>query len=85
MPAAAPIGPSERSFLESRELRSKHPRPGGLAVKELDIEDGRITVGRTDSTKTHVYDSVSIAVRNFAFEAQFPFTLSADLPSVEAA
>jgi AsmA protein len=54
---------------------------GRLAVKKLDIKDGRITAGRTDSSTTHVYDHVNIAVRNFAFDAQFPFAFSANLPS----
>ena len=58
------------------------PSPAGrLAVKKLSVKDGRITVGRTDSSKTHVYDNVSIGVRDFAFDAQFPFTFSANLPS----
>ena len=75
LPLAAANGPSSspRVALEASPAER-------LAVKELDIKDGQITVGRTDSTKTHVYDSVSITVRNFAFDAQFPFTLSAHLP-----
>src|SRR5450631_1668417 len=52
-----------------------------LAVKKLDIKDGQITVGRADTGKTHVYDSVIISIRNFAFDAQFPFTFSASLPN----
>ena len=79
MPATAPLVPANGASSSPGSAQEASP-PGGLAVKKLDIEDGRITVGRTDSTKTHVYDNVSIAVRNFAFEAQFPFTFSADLP-----
>jgi len=52
-----------------------------LAVKKLDIKNGRITVGRADTGKTHIYDNVNISVRNFAFDAQFPFTFSASLPN----
>jgi AsmA protein len=79
MPATAPLVPANGASSSPGSAQEASPA-GGLAVKKLDIEDGRITVGRTDSTKTHVYDNVSIAVRNFAFEAQFPFTFSADLP-----
>jgi AsmA protein len=50
-------------------------------VKKLDIKGGRITVGRADTGKTHVYDSVDIDLRNFAFDVQFPFTFSARLPN----
>jgi AsmA protein len=79
MPATAPLVPANGASSSPGSAQEASPA-GGLAVKKLDIEDGRITVGRTDSTKTHVYAHVSIAVRNFAFEAQFPFTFSADLP-----
>ncbi len=40
-----------------------------------------ITVGHADTGQTHVYDNVNIAVRNFSFGAQFPFTLSGFLPN----
>ncbi len=57
------------------------PATADLAVKKLDVNDGRITVGHADSTQPHVYDNVNIAVRNFSFGAQFPFTFSAVLPN----
>jgi AsmA protein len=52
-----------------------------LAIKKLNVNDGRITIMRGDTGKTHVYDNVNIAVRNFSFNAQFPFSLSAGLPN----
>ncbi len=60
---------------------SSQPATADLAVKKLDVKDGRVTVGHADTGQTHVYDSVNIAVRNFSFGAQFPFTLSAVLPN----
>ena len=41
------------------------PATADLAVKKLDVNDGRITVGHADSTQPHVYDNVNIAVRIF--------------------
>ncbi len=63
------------------------PAPGAsssatanLAVKKLDIKDGQVKIGRANSPKIHVYDNVSIAVRDFSFTAEFPFTFSASFP-----
>jgi AsmA protein len=60
---------------------SSQPANADLAVKKLDVKDGRITVGHADTGQTHVYDNVNIGVRDFSFGAQFPFTLSAVLPN----
>jgi len=60
---------------------SPQPATADLAVKQLDVKDGRITVGHADTGQTHVYDTVNIGVRNFSFGAQFPFTLTAVLPN----
>jgi AsmA protein len=80
MPAPAPLIPANPP--PPSPAAAPEPSPAGrLAVKKLEVKDGRITIGGADSTKTHVYDNVSIAVRDFAFDAQFPFTFSAHLPS----
>ncbi|HUK26017.1 MAG TPA: AsmA family protein [Terriglobales bacterium] len=52
----------------------------GLSVKKLNVKDGRISITQSARSKTRVYNNVNIEVRNFAFTAQFPFTVSADLP-----
>ena len=57
------------------------PATGDLAVKILHVKDGRVTVGHADTTQTRVYDNVNITVRDFSFNAQFPFTLDALLPN----
>ncbi len=72
-PAAAPSA--------SSATPSNTSSAPNLAVKKLDIKDGQLTVGRTDTGKTHVYSNVNISVRNFAFSAQFPFTFTASLPN----
>lgn len=52
-----------------------------LSVSRLNVKDGRVSVGRANSSaKPHVYDKVNITVRNFSFNSQFPFTLTANLP-----
>jgi AsmA protein len=80
MPAPAPLVPANPPP-PSPGVASEPSPAGRLAVKKLAVKNGRITVGGTDSTKTHVYDNVNIGVRDFAFDAPFPFTFSANLPS----
>ena len=54
---------------------------GGLSVAKLKVSDGRVTVGKANSSaKPQVYDKVKIAVRDFSATSKFPFTMSADLP-----
>lgn len=53
-----------------------------LSVKKLNVNNGRLTVSRADSTEQQrVYDKVNIQVTNFSFTTAFPFELSANLPS----
>jgi len=53
-----------------------------LSVSKLDVKDGRLSVNRANSSiKPHVYDNVDISVRDFSPKAQFPFTISANLPA----
>jgi AsmA protein len=53
-----------------------------LSVSKLDVKDGRLSVNRANSSiKPHVYDNVDISVRDFSPKAQFPFTITANLPA----
>jgi AsmA protein len=52
-----------------------------LSVAKLNVADGRLTVGRTDSSrKFRVYDHVNITVTDFSATSKFPFSLTAQLP-----
>ena len=52
-----------------------------LSVAKLNVSNGRVTVGRTNSSrKFRVYDGVNIVMTNFSATSQFPFELSAQLP-----
>ena len=51
---------------------------------EVDIENGRITVGNgpgVATTVSHVYEDVDLKVKDFTFTKAFPFTASAKLPA----
>jgi AsmA protein len=67
----------------------KSPEPSGsggstptnLAVAKLDIRNGKLTIGRANSSaKRVVYDKVNISVKNFSNTSEFPFKLTANLP-----
>ncbi len=52
-----------------------------LSVAKLNVTDGKLTVGRTDSSrKFRVYDKVNITVTSFSATSEFPFSLAAELP-----
>jgi AsmA protein len=52
-----------------------------LSVAKLSIKNGQISVADAAArSKPHVYRNVDLAVTNFSFNSQFPFTMTADLP-----
>jgi AsmA protein len=70
--------------------REKAPAPKGsasdqslqnLSVAKLNVNNGQVSIGDANAkSKPHVYNEVNVAVRNFSFTSQFPFTVTADLP-----
>jgi AsmA protein len=79
-PAKASAPPSAAAPTPSTGAAGEESAAQSLSVKELDVKNGRITMGQVGSSKTRVYDNVNITVRDFSFGGQFPFTFSADLP-----
>jgi AsmA protein len=66
---------------QSAETKQAFPN---LTVGEVNIENGRITVGAgpgATSTTSRVYEQVNLKVKDFAFTKAFPFTASATLPA----
>jgi len=59
----------------------KDPSLPDLKVDEMKINDGVATVDSLPADgPSRVYDKVNLAVSNFSFDKQFPFTLTANLP-----
>jgi AsmA protein len=58
-----------------------------LTVGEVNVENGRITVGAgpgttgAESATNRVYENVNLKVKDFAFTKAFPFEVSANLPA----
>ena len=62
-------------------------KPGGSApsefsVAEFKVSDGKLSIGKLNSpAKPLIIDKLNLDVKNFSTTTQFPFTLSAALPS----
>jgi AsmA protein len=77
------------SSLGSKSEPAAKPAPASgssstpdLSVSKLDVQDGRLSVNRANSSiRPHVYDNVDISVRDFSPKSQFPFTITANLPA----
>jgi AsmA protein len=54
--------------------------PQNFSVAKLEVKDGKLTVGKVNSSAKQVYDKVNLEVSNFSFASQFPFTMEAGLP-----
>ncbi len=64
-----------------QESKSGESSTQNLSVAKLNVTDGKLTVGRTDSSrKFRVYDQVDITVTDFSPISSFPFVLKAQLP-----
>src|SRR5947209_13450992 len=58
--------------------KSKSPEPAksgapqNFSIAKLEIKDGKLAVGKANSTtKSHVYDNLNAEVKNFSFTSQF--------------
>jgi len=75
------IGSTNPTAGQSTETKQAFPN---LTVGEVDIENGRITVGNgpgVATTVSHVYEDVDLKVKDFTFTKAFPFSASAKLPA----
>jgi AsmA protein len=54
--------------------------PTELSVKKLELKDGRIVVGTTNSQKHSAYDHVNVTLSDVSVTSKFPIVVTADLP-----
>jgi AsmA protein len=62
---------------------AKSSAPGSaeeISVKKLELKDGKIILGTTNSQKRSTYDHVNVTASNVSLNSQFPLTVSASLP-----
>jgi AsmA protein len=53
---------------------------GSVSVKELELQDGQITLGNTNSQKRNVYTKVNLKASDVSMDTNFPVTFSMELP-----
>jgi AsmA protein len=73
-PSTANSAPSRNSGNSSSSSAT------GISVKKLELQDGKIIVGTTNSQKRSTYDHVNVTASNVSMNSQFPLTVSASLP-----
>jgi len=53
---------------------------GDVAIKQLDLKDGVIIIGNTNSQKRSTYDHVDVTTSNVSSTSKFPVKITTDLP-----
>lgn len=51
-----------------------------LSIAKLELKNGRITVGATNSQKRSTYNNLNVTASDVSMASKFPVTVSADLP-----
>jgi AsmA protein len=54
--------------------------PAGLSIKKLELTDGQINIGSTNSQKRSTYDHVNVSASDVSVTSRFPVAVTADLP-----
>jgi AsmA protein len=66
---------------EASNPKSESSIEQNLSVGKLSIKDAQVSIADTaNATQPRIYKNVNLTVKDFSFSAQFPFTLTADLP-----
>jgi AsmA protein len=68
---------------EAKRAPEKSSGPGAaadLTIKQLQLTNGKIIVGATNSQKRSTYDHVNITASDVSMTSKFPVTVTADLP-----
>jgi AsmA protein len=76
---SAPSNPSSASSGGPSATAPSTATP--LSVKKLELSNGRIIIGFTNSQKHSTYDHVSVTASDVSMTSRFPVTVSADLPA----
>lgn len=80
----ASIGNSRSGSPDAAKAETKRnpagASPAQISVKKLELKDGKIILGTTNSQKRTTYDHVNVAASDFSLDAKFPVKATATLP-----
>jgi AsmA protein len=65
---------------EPAKSSSSSSSPAGLSIKNLELTDGQINIGSTNSQKRSTYDHVNVSASDVSVTSRFPVAVTADLP-----
>jgi AsmA protein len=61
--------------------QAKSGTPQNLSIAKLEIKDGKLAVGKANSTaKPQIYDKLNAELKGFSSTSQFPFEVTVSLP-----
>jgi AsmA protein len=55
--------------------------PADITIEKLELKDGRIIVGKTNSQKASSYEHLNVTASNVSLTSKFPIAVSLDLPA----
>ena len=73
------IGGSPSTKPSSSKSSSASATPD-ISVKKLELKNGKIIVGTTNSQKRNTYDHVTVTASDVSLNSKFPLSVSAELP-----
>lgn len=73
-------GSSKPAPQGSAPANSSSAPPADISVKKLELKDGKIIVGNTNSQKRSTYDHVNVTASDVSMNSKFPLAVSASLP-----
>ena len=83
--SAVPASPSNPAAVSPAGSSPTSSSPASsstaLSVKKLELSDGSITIGSTNSKKRTTYDHVNVTASDVSMTSKFPVSVSADLPA----
>jgi AsmA protein len=65
---------------EPAKSSSSSSSPASLSIKKLELKEGQINIGSTNSQKRSTYDHVNVSASNLSVTSRFPVVITADLP-----
>jgi AsmA protein len=72
--------PPQQAPPKKMQKPSATSNAGEFSVEKLELRNGSVVIGSTNSQKRSKYDKVDLTASNVSLTTQFPVTLTADLP-----
>jgi AsmA protein len=78
--ASAAKSQGKQAAPPAQETQKSSANASEFSVEKLDLRNGRVIIGSTNSQKRSTYDKVDLTASNVSLTTKFPVTLTANLP-----